>query len=398
MTPSARGSLGLGLLAVWRDALEALRTRRASAAACGIAAALAVGVFVATGVLSSSDRLAVERTFLTLDRPVITLRGAAAGSQMDRGIMRLRSDDIRRIASTSGTTAVGRLADIGTGVVTSAARRRPAQVVAADPGGIAASAMPFIEGRPPRPGPGAGAHAEVVLGVALARDLAVPSLALAPVVRLYGRTWNVVGVVDSGDARPDGARIAIVPWSMARHRTRERTVALIRTVPGYQHEIAPRSPAIALPDAPSEIVGELPAAPVGLRRAVAESVAQAATAVAAVTLVGGLMALFQTTSVSVFRRTREIGLRRALGATRRIIATQIELEVLAIGAVGSILGAAIGGCAGALVAHLNDWPLVVPITHTLGGIGAGVSASLLAGVVPAWRASVIDPAAALRTE
>ena len=398
MSAPSRRRLIESVRLVWIDALGALDTRRASAAACGAAAALAVGVFVATGVLAASDRLAVANEFAALDRPVVTLQGASTTEARGGGVMRLRQEDLSRISGVAGVTAVSRLADLGGAPAVTGHRRADVLVVAADPAGMAASGAKVLEGRAASQARAPGALPEIVLGSAIARELELPTVALGPVVRMYGTEWSVVGVVDSGDARPDAARVAFVPWRLAHGRARERTQALVRTRPGYQHHLAPTLARIALPQAPDELAAELPASPDGLRQAVDEAIARVVHAIAIVTLLGGLLALFQTTSSSVLRRTREIGLRRALGARRRVIAAQIELEVLTVGAAGSVIGAAVGVCAAAATAHQSEWPLVVPLPYVAVGILAGSLASVLAGAIPAYRASTIDPTQALRVD
>jgi putative ABC transport system permease protein len=102
--------------------------------------------------------------------------------------------------------------------------------------------------------------------------------------------------------------------------------------------------------------------------------------------------------VSVRERTREIGLRRALGARRTTILVQFLLEALLVSALGGILGTGAGLGVAQLVALVS--PLSAAVTPSAVGLGLGFSAAvgLLFGSWPAWRAAALDPVEALRYE
>lgn len=102
--------------------------------------------------------------------------------------------------------------------------------------------------------------------------------------------------------------------------------------------------------------------------------------------------------VNVTQRTREIGLRKAVGATRRDIATQFLVEALTLTAVGGLLGIGFGLGAAFLVRALLDFQAAAPLWSV--GLGFGVSSAvgLIFGMWPAIKASRQDPIEALRYE
>ena len=101
--------------------------------------------------------------------------------------------------------------------------------------------------------------------------------------------------------------------------------------------------------------------------------------------------------IAVIERRTEIGLRRALGATRFHIATQFLSESLLLSSIGGITGILFGIFATAIYAASQDWSLVIPGYAIVGGIVSSVLIGGVAGFYPALRAANMPPTDALRT-
>jgi putative ABC transport system permease protein len=113
-------------------------------------------------------------------------------------------------------------------------------------------------------------------------------------------------------------------------------------------------------------------------------------------IVGGI-GVMNIMLVAVTERTREIGLRKALGARRMRILMQFVIEAVLLAAFGGAIGVALGYCASAIGQFLT-FPAEVPLWAVALGLGVSSGVGLIAGIYPAWRASRLDPAVALRDE
>jgi putative ABC transport system permease protein len=101
--------------------------------------------------------------------------------------------------------------------------------------------------------------------------------------------------------------------------------------------------------------------------------------------------------ISVLERRSEIGLRRALGATRGQIRIQFLSEAILLALAGGAVGIAAGALATAIYASTKGWTIVVPTLAWAGGFGAALLIGTVAGLVPALRAARLSPTEALRT-
>jgi len=117
----------------------------------------------------------------------------------------------------------------------------------------------------------------------------------------------------------------------------------------------------------------------------------------AVALLVGAIGVANIMVISVLERRSEIGLRRALGATRGHIRTQFLSEAILLALAGGIAGIAMGTLATAIYAHTKDWAVVIPPQAWAGGITATVVIGALAGLLPAIRAARLSPNEALWT-
>lgn len=121
-------------------------------------------------------------------------------------------------------------------------------------------------------------------------------------------------------------------------------------------------------------------------------------AIACISLIVGGIGIANIMLVSVVERTREIGVRKALGATDNAILSQFLIESVVISVVGGSIGIAIGIGITFAAATVFKFPLIISTTSVLLGFGLSTSVGLVAGVIPARNAAKLDPIAALRSE
>ncbi len=120
--------------------------------------------------------------------------------------------------------------------------------------------------------------------------------------------------------------------------------------------------------------------------------------IAGVSLIVGGIGIMNIMLVSVTERTREIGVRKALGATRRAILLQFLVEALTLCVLGGLLGVAVGYGAAEAVKRLAEWDTVVAGQAVLVALAFSAAIGLFFGIWPARRAAVLDPIDALRYE
>jgi putative ABC transport system permease protein len=120
--------------------------------------------------------------------------------------------------------------------------------------------------------------------------------------------------------------------------------------------------------------------------------------IAAISLVVGGIGIMNIMLVSVTERTREIGVRKALGATARQILSQFLIEALVLCLLGGILGVALGHGAALTLTRVAGWSVLVPMEAVLVALGVALGIGVFFGIYPAARAARLDPIEALRYE
>ena len=121
-------------------------------------------------------------------------------------------------------------------------------------------------------------------------------------------------------------------------------------------------------------------------------------AIAAISLLVGGVGVSNIMLVSVRERTREIGLRKALGARQRDITVQFLIEAVLLTTVGGVIGMALGVGAALLLGSLSPLPAVIAWWSLALAFAVSVGVGVFFGVIPARRAGRLDPVVALRTE
>ena len=135
-----------------------------------------------------------------------------------------------------------------------------------------------------------------------------------------------------------------------------------------------------------------------LREEAARTTGLMLTSISLVSLLVGGVGVMNIMLVSVTERTREIGLRMAIGAKPDDVRAQFLVEALILGALGGVAGLALGIGAARVLTGAFDWPMVISPRAILIAIGCASGIGAIFGFYPAWRASALDPIDALRTE
>jgi len=239
-----------------------------------------------------------------------------------------------------------------------------------------------------------------LLGGPAAQLLGITRVDNQPAVFINGIAYTVLGIISSTQRLPETLLGMIIPSRTALTLygppTNSPAQAVIRTQLGAAQLIARQAPLALRPDQPQLLQAVPPPDPQSLRDQVNTDLSGLFLILAAICLVIGAVGIANTTLVAVLERTSEIGLRRALGARPRHIAAQFLTESTVLGALGGLIGTAIGVGTVVATAITEHWTAVLQPLAVLPAplIGAGVG--LLAGLYPSIRASRVEPLDALR--
>lgn len=238
----------------------------------------------------------------------------------------------------------------------------------------------------------------IVVGDALARELGVTTAPGSNSVNFVGGVATVVGVVrDEGVNSALNTSVVVTPEAAVRLGY---TAAMSRTfVIRTSSPAGDISAAVAnalLPESPGAVTIAIPPSPSALKDQLVADSQVLVLVVSSVMILAGALGVVSTMQIAVWERRREIGLTRALGASRWAVTRGFLLEAVAVGLVGG----AVGWCAGVLalgaLTLVNGWPLTMPPALLLVPLAGGVVGAV-SGAAPAASASRIDPVELLRS-
>jgi putative ABC transport system permease protein len=152
----------------------------------------------------------------------------------------------------------------------------------------------------------------------------------------------------------------------------------------------------ANPESPSDVDVSQPSDVLTARAAAKGALDSLFLGLGLVALIVGAVGVANIMIISVLERRSEIGLRRALGATRGQIRTQFLSEAVMLALLGGVAGVAAGALTTAIYANTKGWAVVIPVQAWVGGIGAAIVIGAIAGLLPALRAARLSPTEALR--
>ena len=240
----------------------------------------------------------------------------------------------------------------------------------------------------------------VVLGSIAAERLGVREVTGVQPLWLGEQWFIVIGVLRTFELAPDLDRAALVGHHAAEtYLDHENlpTRVVVRVDPRRIDQVTTVLAATANPEFPEEVVVDRPSEALEAAEAAEDTLTTLFVGLGSIALIVGGVGIANVMVISVIERRGEIGLRRALGATRRHIASQFLGEALLLALMGGVGGVIVGVTATAVYANVKGWSLIVPPIAMIGGLGAALLIGGVAGLYPATRAARLSPTEALRT-
>ncbi|KIF67078.1 ABC transporter [Streptomyces sp. AcH 505] len=392
---------------LWTEALAGVLARPVRSALTTLGTVLGITTLVITiGVASTAGNQIVGR-FDALTATSVTAKAPP----------RAPGDTSDPLVSWSGTEAVGRLAGVlsvaalADSTTTSSVQVHANNVSA--PGDVSGQTLAVVAASAGLPsavrgtmtagrfydGGNIARHDQVaVLGDQAARLLGIRHVEDAPAVFFKGQSYTVIGILGGITREQRLSTAVILPPTTAADRVglRDVDLVLVNTALGAARQVARQTPIALAPNHPDLLTVVAPADLSRARDDVQNDVDGLFLVLGLVSLVVGAIGIANVTLVTVMERVGEIGLRRALGASRRQVAAQFLLESTTIGLLGGIVGAALGITVVVCVAVVKQWTPVLDLSLAFGAPLAGAIVGLLAGLYPSLRAARMEPVDALR--
>jgi len=251
----------------------------------------------------------------------------------------------------------------------------------------------------------------VVLGATVADNLFPDGDAVGQQIRIRDVPVQVIGVLAPKGQTADGGDqddVVLAPYTMVQTRLAGRVFIpqiLASTfspedIPAAQQEIRAilRTSHRLAPNEPDDFTVRNQSEIAQAAQGATQVMTMLLAAIASISLVVGGIGIMNIMLVSVTERTREIGLRLALGARSRDVLTQFLVESIVMSLIGGLLGLAVGVLASGAIAHVTGWSAALSPTMVVVALGFSGAVGVFFGYYPARRAAALDPIQALRYE
>jgi putative ABC transport system permease protein len=380
-------------------ALQGLRSRRLRASLSALGIAIGIGAMVAVVGVSSSAQANLLAEIDALGTNLLTVSPGQTFLGANEALPDTAVPSITHMLNVDSDAAVYQISNVNV--------YRSPLVPAAETGGIGVDAagdnLPEVLGTSMASGhflDGLGDHfPEAVLGAQAAQVLDIAQ-AGGHVLVYLGNTWfDVVGILKPAvlDSSLDSTVFISLPMAERMFQTKPNPSEIY--VRANQDHVVAVSNLLAQTADPQQPDGVQVARPSNALEARAAAQGQFTTlllGLGAVALLVGAIGIANIMVISVLERRGEIGLRRALGATRRHISLQFLAESALLAVLGGIAGLALGAGATEVYALTRHEPFVVPLYALIAAPASGFVIGMVAGLYPAAKAARLSPTEALR--
>jgi putative ABC transport system permease protein len=385
---------------ILRIATVGLRTRRLRAYLSALGIAIGIAAMVAVLGISESSRADLLSTLDRLGTNLLTAQAGGGIANRDDAAfpataetMLRRIGPVQTVASVTSVDAIVLRNDF-----VSEDRTGGLSVTAADLhlldalGGQVADGEWLDSARSDLP--------VVVLGAVAAERLGITDVSEGVQVWIGDQWFSVIGILEPVALAQDIDRAALIGRPIAARAFDAEEIPEIiylRIDPEDIDDVRAVTPATANPADPDQVEVSRPSDAIEARAAAATAYTSLFLGLGGVALLVGGVGVANVMVISVLERRAEIGLRRALGATRRHISLQFLSESLVLSLMGGVAGVALGALISAFYALSRGWPIALPVPVLAGGIVAALAIGAIAGLYPATRAARLSPTEALRS-
>jgi putative ABC transport system permease protein len=376
-----------------------LRSRRVRAALSALGISIGIAAIVGVLGISQSSKTGLLNELGQLGN-LLTVQPQDTGIGQPAELPVTAAGMVARIGPVTSVTQIGAVPNVYV--------YRTPLVPATDTSGISLTAadatLPATLGASLAHGtflnPATARYPAVVLGAETASLLGITNLASPTQLWIGGHWFTVVGIMDPVQLLPQLDSMAFIGFPIAEQYfgfDGHPTGIYLRSAPSQVTAVAAVLPETADPANPSIVAVSYPADILEAALVTKGAYNGLFLGLGAVALLVGGVGIANVMVISVLERRSEIGLRRALGATRRHVAEQFLAEALLLSLLGGVAGTVAGTVATVIYAVSQHWSVQIPAVAFYGGLGAALAIGAIAGLYPATRAARLSPTEALRT-